>query len=191
MENIHVSFVYVIHCTSGCFLHCAFGCLSAESGCLLHSDTYLYTQTNTSPLFGLPLPLHTLTHHTNYICILISYATHTPAPTHSLLSLTHTHSHTMHISNRWVVTQHTEQQLVNFINRLKMKHLKDEPIQVPSLSRSCSAFALFVRMCLCVVKCTHDEYMTFRFGRAAARVSGPDAAVHNVLTNQLRGNFIH
>ena len=31
----------------------------------------------------------------------------------------------------WTSTQHTEQQLVNFINRLKMKHLKDEPVQIP------------------------------------------------------------
>ena len=30
----------------------------------------------------------------------------------------------------WTATGHTEQQLVNFINRLKMKHVKDEPIPV-------------------------------------------------------------
>ena len=33
----------------------------------------------------------------------------------------------------WSTTGHTEQQLVNFINRLKMKHLKDEPLEPPPI----------------------------------------------------------
>ena len=38
---------------------------------------------------------------------------------------------TLDLARSWSTTGHTEQQLVNFINRLKMKHLKEELPVVP------------------------------------------------------------
>lgn len=63
----------------------------------------------------------------------------------------------MRFCGSWSTTGHTEQQLVNFINRLKMKHLKEELPPVPGAildfeypACSCDGLRKSMLICSCL-----------------------------------------